>query len=120
MIVTSHLRRPPGCGRPHAHPPHLVTTVIPIGIERPLHAHVYKRVKLQGQARRIAILGGGMSTPVFNTAPPSSQNEYFVDVPRGVYPGEAFRLNIEGDEFLIVCPDIAVEGERIVVSIVRQ
>lgn len=118
MIATSILRRPPGEGRPQPHPHRFVTTVTPISIESSLQIHDYKRITVPSPPQRIGVLGGAMSTPVFSAEPQSSQKDYFVDVPRGVYPGEAFRVNIEGLKFLITCPDIFVDGERIVVSIV--
>jgi hypothetical protein len=42
--------------------------------------------------------------------------DYFVDVPFGLFPGEVFRVLINGDEYLIECPEITRSGERIVVS----
>ena len=118
MIATSILRRPPGEGRPQPHPYCLVTTVIPISTENSIQTHDYKRITIRSPPQRVGVLGGAMTTPVFDTEGDSSQKDYFVDVPRGVYPGEAFRVKIKGLRFLITCPDIFVDGERIVVSIV--
>lgn len=49
-----------------------------------------------------------------------SVEEYYVDVPMGVYPGESFRVVIDREEFLIVCPEIRVEGERILLCFTRR
>lgn len=45
--------------------------------------------------------------------------DYFVDVPPGLYPGDVFNVSIADQEFMVVCPDISLEGERIVVSVVN-
>lgn len=58
------------------------------------------------------------------SAGPSEQgpsvDEYYVDVPLGVYPGEPFYVAIGQNELLLVCPEIRVEGERIIVCINRR
>ena len=51
--------------------------------------------------------------------PAAISEEYYVDVPAGVYPGEPFRTCVSGEEYLIVCPEIEEEGERIMISINR-
>lgn len=51
------------------------------------------------------------------TQSPPYPKEFYVDVPMGVFPGESFRTSIADEEFLIVCPEIEEEGERIMVCI---
>ena len=45
----------------------------------------------------------------------NAKTSYFVDVPRGLYAGETFRVSIKGREFHVACPEIATSGSRIVV-----
>lgn len=51
-----------------------------------------------------------------NRRVPQNREDFFVDVPFGVAPREVFRVYVRGREYDVVCPDIGVSGERIVVS----
>ena len=46
--------------------------------------------------------------------------QYLVDVPFGVMPGDLIRVLISGEEYLVVCPQITVSGERIIVIFKAQ
>lgn len=49
--------------------------------------------------------------------PPTNVKRYYVDIPADVYPGETFRVVLDGEEVLITCPDISGPGERIIVCV---
>lgn len=51
-----------------------------------------------------------------NRRVPQIREDFFVDVPFGVAPGGIFRVYVRGREYDVVCPDIGVSGERIVIS----
>lgn len=57
-------------------------------------------------------------TTVAVAAPPSDHLQYYsVDIPEDVYPGEVFRVVINGKEVLVTCPDCSGPGERLVVAV---
>eukprot|EP01034_Spumella_vulgaris_P024513 gene24513-30867_t len=47
----------------------------------------------------------------------TNSKRYYVDVPNDVYPGETFRVELDGEEMLVTCPDVSGPGERIIVSV---
>jgi hypothetical protein len=52
---------------------------------------------------------------VINSSAPVRR--YYVDVPADVYPGETFRVVLDGEEVIITCPEVSGPGERIIVSV---
>ena len=104
-IVTIPFRRqgppPPRYGRPgycYNSPEVVISTPVPVAAAVELPSE-YQRVVVFKCNRRAA----------------QRATEYFVDVPFGIFPGEVFRVHIAGEEHLVVCPEIANSGERIVV-----
>ena len=49
--------------------------------------------------------------------PPTNVRRYYVDIPADVYPGETFRVVLDGEEVIITCPEISGPGERIIVCV---
>lgn len=49
--------------------------------------------------------------------PPTNVKRFYVDVPADVYPGETFRVVLDGEEVIITCPEISGPGERIIVCV---
>jgi hypothetical protein len=47
----------------------------------------------------------------------SAHGAYFVDCPRDIFSGEKFRVYLAGRELIIVCPDITITGQRIIVQL---
>ncbi len=48
-----------------------------------------------------------------------SKINYFVDVPVRAVTGATFQVDINGEVFQVVCPDITKPGQRIVVTLER-
>jgi hypothetical protein len=46
--------------------------------------------------------------------------DFFVQVPFDVTPEEKFRVTVGDCEVILVCPDICAQGERIVLSVLRD
>ncbi len=42
---------------------------------------------------------------------------YYVEVPADIYPGETFRVVLDGEEVIVTCPEISGPGERILITV---
>ena len=64
--------------------------------------------------------GAGSAAGAYKMAGQARSNRYYVQVPRGVRPGQHFAVLVNGSQMMVKCPDGHSPGDRLIVTAPRH